>query len=227
MHERGLTVPDRGERENLATFLARAIRLDEAVVVRLRQRGEDLLEAWATTGFDALAARVVSGRVAPADTTAAGDTLLRALTEATGAHVDPGFSMDSAWQGALPPVEGFVHVDDVPARVLVELAQQGVAVAKDFGSSQGPPASLLAQDVLTVDGAGEQVAVSMRTVFALAAMGFIPHAGAAPLALDADLARIDADETVRIRVTKSWLRLDARFGSVFARRGGSLPLTVI
>ncbi|MFC4603251.1 hypothetical protein [Rhodococcus kronopolitis] len=227
MVERGLTVSDRGDRENLATFVARAVRLDEALVVRLRQRGTDRVEAWATTGFDALASRVVAGTVAPTDTTAAGDALLATLTASPGAEVELGFSMDSAWQGALPPVDGFVHVDDVPARVLVELAQQGVAVSRDFGSSQGPPASLLAQEVLTVDGAGERVAVSMRTVFALVAMGFIPQTGTEPVSLDADLARIDATEMVRVRASRTWLRLDARFGSVFARRGGEIPLSVL
>ncbi|SEL64417.1 hypothetical protein [Rhodococcus maanshanensis] len=226
MHERVLTIPDAGERENLATFLAKAIRLDEAVIVRMRQRDEGQLVAFVPTGFDALAARVVSGRISPDDTSAAGDGLLNGLTAAAGADIDPGFSMDSAWRGALPPEAGFAHIDDVPARVLIDLAQQGAALAKEHGSSHGPPASLLAQEVLSVEGAGEVVGVSMRTVFALAAMGFIPHVGSDPMTAAVDLERIDASEMVRVRATRTWLRLDARFGTVFSRRGGEIGLTV-
>ncbi|MFD4179890.1 hypothetical protein [Rhodococcus sp. NPDC058514] len=226
MHERMLSIPDAGERENLATFLARAIRLDEAVIVRMRQRDGGQLVAFVPTGFDALAARVVSGRISPDDTSAAADVLLRGVTAAEGAEIDPGFSMDSAWRGALPPEAGFTHVDDVPARVLIGLAQQGATLAKEHGGPKGPPASLLAQEVLAVDGGGEHVVVSMRTVFALAAMGFVPQVGSDPMTAEVDLDRIDAAEMVRVRATKTWLRLDARFGSVFARRGGEIGLTV-
>ena len=45
----------------------------------------------------------------------------------------------------------------------------------------------------------------MRCVFALTAMGFVPDPPS-------------ADEIVRIRVLPAWLRIDARFGSVFRRR---------
>ena len=64
--------------------------------------------------------------------------------------VDPGFAMDSAWRGMLPPETGFVHLDDVPARVVLDLAQRGVALAKEYGSAHGPPASLLDQEVVAV-----------------------------------------------------------------------------
>jgi hypothetical protein len=70
------------------------------------------------------------------------------------------------------------------------------------------------------------VSVTMRTVFALSAMGFVPHTGEDPLKADVDLARIDSNEIVRVRATKVWLRLDARYGSVFCRRENSLSLTV-
>lgn len=45
----------------------------------------------------------------------------------------------------------------------------------------------------------------MRCVFALTAMGFIPASPA-------------EDEPVRVRALPSWLRLDARFGSVYRHR---------
>lgn len=49
----------------------------------------------------------------------------------------------------------------------------------------------------------------MRCVFALTAMGFLPQSSAA----------LTSDDIVRIRVTATWLRIDARFGSVLRRRG--------
>lgn len=47
----------------------------------------------------------------------------------------------------------------------------------------------------------------MRCVFALTAMGFLPQSPE------------DADEIIRVRITPAWLRIDARFGSVYRRRG--------
>lgn len=223
MTERVLTIPSSADRADLAMFVGRAIRLDEAAVVRLKRRGDGRVSVWAPTGFDALATRVVAGDVRPADTTAAGDVLLRALG-GNSADVDPGFAMDSAWRGALPPESGFVHVDDVPARILLGLAQRGAALAKEHGSAQGPPTSLLEQKVLEVAGGGTEVAVSMRTVFALTGMGFVPRADGRPATADTALEAIADSEIVRVRATPSWLRLDARFGSVYARRAGAIPL---
>ena len=177
--------------------------------------------AWVATGFDVLASRVVAGRVRPADLSAGAD----ALAEGLGAmdrsgHVDPGFPMDSAWRGVLPPDTGFAHIDDVPARVVLELAQRGVALAKEHGSTHGPPVSLLDQEVLAVSSPQGDVDIPMRCVFALTAMGFLPQSSAAAsqgMALDPET--VAADEIVRVRALPAWLRIDARFGSVYRRRG--------
>lgn len=89
---------------------------------------------------------------------------------------------------------------------MLELAQRGGELAREHGSAHGPPVSLLDQSVVTVDGVGgQQVDVPMRCVFALTAMGFIPASPA-------------EDEPVRVRALPSWLRLDARFGSVYRHR---------
>lgn len=215
--QRVLHVPDPAERENLATFLTRAVRLDPATVVRLRRRGEKYVAAWVATGFEALAMRTVVAELGVDDVTVGADLVLAG--SATGSPIDLGYSMDSAWRGALPPTDGFAHVDDVPARTLVDLAEQGAQLAKEHGSSHGPPASLLDQAVLTVSGAGTRVEVPMRVVFALTAMDFIPHSGE-----KADPRRIPPSEIVRVRATKTWLRLDARYGSVARRLGGAIPL---
>jgi hypothetical protein len=197
-------------RADLAAFAERAARLDAATVVRLRTRSASHFTAWAPTGLDVLASRVVAGMLRPDDLSVGADELARGLAavDSTG-YVNPGFPMDSAWRGALPPDSGFAHLDDVPARLMLDLAQRGAQLAKEHGSAQGPPVSLLDQEVIQVSSAGGSVGVPMRCVFALTAMGFLPQSAEA----------VDADEIVRVRVLPAWLRIDARFGSVYRRRG--------
>ncbi|HEX9176300.1 MAG TPA: hypothetical protein VF874_09495 [Mycobacterium sp.] len=200
--ERGVWLPDAADRANLAAFVERARRLDDAGVIRLRQRSEDVLVAWAATGFDVLASRVVAGSVRPPDICAGADELLRGLAASgVSGFVDTGFPMDSAWRGPLPPESGFAHVDDVPVPVVLELAQRGAEVSKEQGA-QGPPVSLLDQEVIQVSGAGVTVGIPMRCVFALTAMGFVDS----------------PDGVVRVRTVGPWLRIDAPYGSVYYRR---------
>lgn len=215
--ERGLWLDDAAHREDLATFVDRAVRLDDASVIRLRERGDSHVVAWVATGFDVLVSRVVGGRVKPADLTVAADALATALPAMDrSGFVEPGFAMDSAWRGMLPPATGFVHLDDVPARVVLDLAQRGVSLAKEYGSAHGPPASLLDQEVVAVSSAEASVGIPMRCVFALTAMGFLPQSTTADQFAPESVA---ADEVVRVRVLPTWLRVDARFGTVYRRRG--------
>jgi hypothetical protein len=214
--ERGIWLDDVTHREDLATFTERALRLDEAAVIRLRERPNGLVVAWVATGFDVLASRVVGGRISPGDLSAGADALATGLTAMDrSGYVEPGFAMDSAWRGVLPPETGFVHLDDVPARAVLDLAQQGVALAKQHSSGQGPPVSLLDQEVVAVSSGDTSVGIPMRCVFALTAMGFLPQSSAAGL----DPETVAADEIVRVRALPAWLRIDARFGSVYRRRG--------
>jgi hypothetical protein len=197
-------------RADLTAFVERAARLDVAAVIRLRARSGGLVTAWAATGFDVLASRVVAGTLRPDDLSVGADELARGLAAAdSSGYVNPGFPMDSAWRGALPPDSGFAHLDDVPARLMLDLAQRGAELAKEHGSAQGPPVSLLDQEVIRVSSADVSVGVPMRCVFALTAMGFLPQSADA----------VEADEIVRVRTLPAWLRIDARFGSVYRRRG--------
>ena len=215
--ERGLWLPDAADRTNLMTFAERALRLDDAAVVRLRSRSDTTVIGWVATGFDVLACRAVSGRVRPDDLSAGADALVRAVPAAgRDGYVDTGYGMDSAWRGVLPPATGFVHLDDIPARVMLDLAQRGVALAREHGA-QGPPVSLLDQDVISVSSGDLAVGIPMRCVFALTAMGFLPQNTDA--ADDFSPDSVAADEVVRVRVMPAWLRIDARFGSVYRRRG--------
>jgi hypothetical protein len=199
------------QRTDLARFVENALRLDDAAVIRLRARSDGLLTAWVATGFDVLASRVVIGEVRPDDLSAGADALARALPamDESSGYVDPGFAMDSAWRGALPAESGFTHLEDIPARVVLDLAQRGARLAKEHSSSHGPPVSLLDQEVIQVSSADVSVGLPMRCVFALTAMGFLPPTPDA----------VSADEIIRVRILPTWLRVDARFGSVYRRRG--------
>ena len=216
--ERGLWLPDAADRVDLMTFAARARRLDEAAVLRLRVRDERSITAWVATGFDVLASRVVGGRMRPDDLSSGADALIQALEVCDrSGYVDPGYGMDSAWRGVLPPSSGFAHLDDVPARVMLDLAQRGVALAREHGGPHGPPVSLLDQEVLSVSAGEHTVGVPMRCVFALTALGFLPQSTDA--VDDFSPQSVAADEVVRVRVLPTWLRIDARYGSLYRRRG--------
>jgi hypothetical protein len=211
--ERGLWLDPEStaaQRADLTAFVERAGRLDAAAVIRLRARSGGGFTAWAVTGFDVLASRVVAGTTRPDDLSVGADELARGLAAVdSSGYVDPGFPMDSAWRGALPPDSGFIHLDDVPVRLMLDLAQRGAQLAKEHSSAQGPPVSLLDQEVIRVSAADVSVGIPMRCVFALTAMGFLPQSAEA----------VGADEIVRVRMLRSWLRIDARFGSVYRRRG--------
>lgn len=207
MSERSLTVPGPG-RADLAAFLTRLLRTDESAVLRVRRRspgegGPERIEAWGATGFGVLATRVLPGTVAPDSLVCSAIAALNSLqSDHYGPDVDAGYSMDSAWRGALPPAAGFVHLDDVPAAELVGLAERGLETGRTEGGPLGIPPSLLDGIVVTVDGPdGDRAELPLRLAFALSAMGF---------AADAD--------PVRVRVSATWIRLDARYGSLYYRR---------
>ena len=125
-----LFIPDPVERDDLGVFVARAVRLDTAALVRLRS-GSAHVHAWVDTPFDALVTRSVRGAVHPADLTVRGTDLLSAVAVSADTVVDPGGLQDIHWRCALPPERGWREVDQVPAEVLAGLAEQGASLAKE------------------------------------------------------------------------------------------------
>jgi hypothetical protein len=207
-----LFVPDEADRDDLGAFVARSVRLDQQAVVRLRCRAGDLVDAWVATPFDVLATRTVRGQVRPTDVTVSGNELLAALAIVGGERLDPGPPRDLLWRAALPPPAGWLVVDELPMRIVADLADRGVEVARQNPGPRGSaPTSLLDQNVLTVSGAGLDVKVPMRCLFALSGMGFLDN---------------DDNGTIRVTATDAWLRLDARYGAVIRRRHALLPLLV-
>lgn len=215
--ERGIWLSDEADRADLMAFTERASRMDSAAVIRLRTRSPGVIAAWAATGFDVLANRLVRGHLSPGDLCCAGDVLAGAIPGASGTgFIDPGYPMDSAWRSVLPPEGGFVHLDDVPAGLMLDLARRGVELAREHGGAQGPPSALLDQEVVGVSCGDQHVGIPMRCVFALTAMGFLPQS---PSGEEFSPHSVPADEVVRVRVLPAWLRVDARYGSVYRRRG--------
>ncbi len=219
--ERHITLTGADDRADAIAFLGRALRIDDAAVVRIAARPDGLIGLWVTTGFDVLAGRSVFGRQRPDDLVCDAAALRDSLTTAApGEHIDPGFGMESAWRGSLPAAGGFAQLDDVPARTVVELSRGGAHLARNEGSAHGPATGLLDQDVLEVSGSGTEgrAAVSMRSLFALTAMGFVRDAEGREVTETSPIELIDPAEPVRIRLSGAWIRIDARFGSVFQRR---------
>jgi hypothetical protein len=206
-----LRIPDAADRETLNAFVARAVRLDGQALVRMRNRGDGVVEAWVATPFEVLATRAVHGEITPRDVTVSGSELLAALAITPGERMDPGPPRDLMWHSELPTGADWQQVELLPARVITELADKGVALARaNLGPHGTPPSSLMDQTVLTVTEGGLEVKVPMRCLFALSGMGFV------------DSSR--PDDVVRVTATSSWLRLDARYGAVVRRRQALLPL---
>ncbi|GGS42314.1 hypothetical protein [Actinokineospora fastidiosa] len=206
-----LRFPDPAERDNLGAFVARAVRLDQQAVVRLRGREDGLLDAWVATPFDVLATRSARGTLTPSDVTVSGNELLAGLAVVRDDRIDPGHPRDLQWRSPLPPGKHWKVVDRIPSREVADLADRGLAVARENVGPQGtPPASLLDQTVLTVEGEGLAVKIPLRCLFALSGMGFLT----------------DDDSHIRVTATDAWMRLDARYGAVVRRRHALLPLLV-
>lgn len=207
-----IRIPEPADRDDLRTLLRRLLRLDEATVVRLTRGGEGRMRVWARTPFGALVVRGLGGECPGGDVVCGADHLLTELDVLPRGHseglIDPGMPLASAWQGLLPPTDGFQPVEDLPAQVLLDLTDSGRRAAQENAGPAGLPPSLLDQEALTVRAETDHpVGVDMRTVFSIVMCGFVPEReGRAP-----------EGEPVRVSERGAWLRLDARYGTAFRR----------
>lgn len=232
-----LTCSDHNALRNLGVFAARALSLDEQALVRIRSRkslstvpasstgnprsstdgGISLSHVWTKTPFGPLGCRTVAVTSAPDDAVLNAKGLLEAVkiadqsdTESGAIAFDAGVSTPAAWPGFLPVEKGWQVREHVPAQVFRRLEEQARKVAKDNSGPLGLPTSLLDQAVIDIED--QPTRVTMRDVFALCSMGFIPTVP-------------DEKEPVRISSLGRWHRLDGRFGSVYTLEGFSvLPL---
>jgi hypothetical protein len=194
------------ETADLAAFLSRAVRLDQAALVRLRA-GADAATAYVRLPFGVLVSRSARMEEAPDDVTVGAAALLAAV-EAAGEDASAVLParQDAAWRGQLPPVAGWQQLDRVPVQVVAGLVRAGAATLKSMGAREaaGLSESLLDHEALTVAGAGRTVVLPLRVLSAAWRMGFL-----------GDNAHAVADEAVVVSATGSWARLAAPFGSAY------------
>ncbi|MFD5868140.1 hypothetical protein ACFWGD_05930 [Corynebacterium sp. NPDC060344] len=230
-----LVVHDAAALTNLGVLARKAEAMDPQALLRIRatapgspddpvaaSRPAGIARVWATTPFGPMACRTMAitpGRddmIVRADAVSAATGDARSVPQLDAAvpmTLGCGAAADASWPGRLPVDGGWSVLDAVPAAVFRELEAQARGVAKEESGPLGLPTSLLDQKVLTVRSSGSESAeISMREVFALCTMGFIPVEPA-------------ANEPVRVSVKGRWRRLDGRFGSVYASEGfGVLPI---
>jgi hypothetical protein len=215
--EAHLAVPDGAERDAMALFCARVVRLDPGAAIRLRSGGGHV-RAWAWTPFEVLATHDATGVVTPDDATVAGSDLLAALSVVGGPSVDAGTRCDERWRAPLPPDATWSTVGEVPVAAVDALVEEAIA-AGEGRSPASLPDALLDRIALTVDpeprgadvGEGR---VPVRCLLALAGLGL--------------LVTGEDDGVVRVSVGGSpghdWLRLDVRGSAVVRRRRPTLVL---
>ena len=198
----------RGGGPGLRALIARAVGLDVAALVRLRQLDENTVDVFVTTPFEVVASRRVEGTVSRDGAVVSANALHEALLlgDAEPGTLELGPARDPSWPGALPPATGFVLLDTLPVEVVRELSDKGQQLARQFSGPLGPPASLLNQTVVTVTGPEHQeVGIPMRMIFACTNLGLIPGF-AAPM---------DIPRHLRVSGLGRWVRVDAPFGSVY------------
>jgi hypothetical protein len=195
-----------GEAADLTAFLGRAVRLEQAAVVRLRA-GPGAVTAYVRLPFGVLVSRSARTDEVPDDVTVGAAALLAAV-EAAGedAAVVLPASQDAAWRGQLPPVAGWQQLDRVPAGAVAQLVRAAAATLKSLGArpASGLGESLLDHEALTVAGAGRTVVIPLRVLSAVWRMGFL-----------GDITLGPVDEAVVVSATGSWVRLAAPYGSAY------------
>jgi hypothetical protein len=191
-----------------APLLRRAAGLDPAGLVRVRTDGERV-STLVRLPFDVFAGRTIAAAAVPDGTYRVGEV----VAWLDGAAGPPG-RCDAQWRWPFPPATGWRRLDTVPADVVDRLVGAGARTLADVGAQAGAAAmavrpqatqALLDSVVLSVEDAGSpDVPVTLRALSAVRRMAFLP-AGSA-LAVD---------------VRGRWIRLAARFGSVYAERPGT------
>ena len=211
------------------------------------------MTGYARLPFGVLVSRTIVGAVEPADVTVAAADLLAAVDPGQGrpAEVPLPASRDVEWRAPLPPLSGWQRLDEVPADVVRSLVRAGAdtlrALPADAAAAAGE--SLLDHEALTVSSADLTVTVPLRTLTALARMGFLgpqvgtgggtaagPVGNSAPAGGTGGEALADpADgpvpaggtsaDLVVVSAVGGWVRLAAAYGSAYHHRLAGLGLS--
>lgn len=208
MTPRELVFASASDRADAGAFLARAVRLDPAALVRIRcDAGRIALWAWLP--LDVLATRVVRGD-GPPDVSVSAAALLAAVTEVAVGAVAVPERRDAEWRGALPSESAVDELDAVPAEVIQQLLVAGERTFREASAGADPRAvgdALLDHDVLTVSAGDQTATVPLRLLLALARMGFL------------------GDDPLRVGLSGGWVRAAASYGAAYRRRSKLTLLT--
>jgi hypothetical protein len=199
-------------------FLARLVRLDRRVPVRLRSAGERTA-LWAPLPWGVLVTREVVGP-GPGDATVSAAALLAALAEQSP---DLPERRDADWRWPLPPARSTV-VESVSAAELSRLAEAAAGTLREVtagglaGRAVGQRAvrdALLDHVALVVTpAAAGPIEVPQRLVQASSRMGFLGPA--------------DEDgQSVRVCVAGRWVGLSAPYGVAWLQPVKELTVVTI
>jgi hypothetical protein len=203
---------------DLIPLLRRVEMLDPQRAVRLRVEAPGEGAPPVASAFVALPFGVLISRTLPWDDAhAAMDRTVelgQLIEFLLGEGAEPA-SRDELWRGALPPVRGWIRLDNVADDVVRDLVRAGAATVKELTDRAGDGEqvrqvaleALLDSTVLTVTGdtAGERAAsaataaIPLRTLSALSRMGFLRQG-----------------RPVGVDVARGWIRVAAPFGAAYA-----------
>ena len=187
------------------SFLARAVRLDPAALVRMRPAGDGNVQLWTVLPFKVLAGTTVPAQLSTDVTVAAAD-LAAGLSDGTMPA-----TRDGQWRGAVPGDAGTV-LEQLSA---AECRGIGAAAADTLRRSRGRGLgdrrlrdALLDHVTLRVCVEQGEYELRLRLVLGLLRMGLV------------------GDDTVRVRLTAGRLGLETDLGVVWNPAPGLSVLTV-
>jgi len=201
---------------DLAPLLRRAVRDDPGSIARVRiSRGT--ASALVRLPFGVLVGRTIGAEWSGAvvDSAVGCAELLDWLDGATA--TEPA-SRAAQWRVGLPPTSGWHRVDSVPDDVVRGLVRSGARTLAEVAEREGVPGAqpraevadvLLDSVVLTATEGPLRAEITLRVLSAMTRMGFLPR-----------------DSQIAIDVAGRWLRVAARYGSVYAEQRSS-GLTVL
>jgi hypothetical protein len=200
-----------GSVADAGAFLARLVRMDRGVVVRLRPEPDGTVALWAPLPFGVLVTRRVRAAL-DADTTVAAGELLDTLAAGTGPMPR---RQDARWRWPLPPGRGRVverlpadelrRVGEAAARTLRAAATEGVR-GRAVGERVLRDALLDHVPIVVETDDGTRVGVPQRLVQAVERMGFLD------------------DGVGEVRTAGGWVGLAGAYGVAWYRTSTMLDI---
>jgi hypothetical protein len=206
-----LAGPD--EAADLGGYLERLLRFDKAAAVRV-VAADSTVGVYGRPPFEVLTLRTFG--LAAGDSAASVDVTLSAGQLLDGIATDGVITLPAAltgattWAGFLPPRAGWVRTGALPAAEIDTIAVAGIAEFKERAEAITDTERTRAM----VDGLAAEIwdrrlslGVPVRAAHTARAMAFLGQSQSADVA---------------VSVAGRWLRLDAPYGTVVVRVGGSL-----